>query len=147
MILVNFRHRIQAPDGVHARPAGYLADLARKYLDICTIKIGRVDVMKSSDVFDAKSVESSDTLKAGFPKVSVSEQVSCTSGMCQFNSSDDSEKAVGSLGTFCDVSQIFSVMKMGLRKGDEVVFCIRGKDRDTEKKVELELNSLLAKHF
>ena len=193
MILVNFKHRIQAPEGVHARPAGYLADLARKYLDMCTIKIGKVDIgdtqeigSKSGDVtlygnnestfrpevngskisvkeqFSYTSGEYNSLSKYGNsnestfqsevngPKVSVKEQVSCTSGECNSLSNVVNSSGAGhfhNLGSLCDASQTFSVMKMGLKKGDEVMFCIRGKDHNTEKKVESELNSLLAKHF
>lgn len=144
MILVNFRHKIQSQNGVHARPAGYLADLARKYFNVCTIKIGKV---LGNGFVSTPNVTSSGDVPRPFPKISVSEQFSCSSGVCQFENVNKSCSTSNELGSFYDVSQILSVMKMGLRKGDEVMFCINGPDDATERKVESELNSLLAEHF
>lgn len=143
MILVNFRHKIQSQNGVHARPAGYLADLARKYFNVCTIKIGKV---LDSGFVRSSNMTSSEDVPKSFPKVSVSEQLSCGSGTCQFENVKSCSTS-NKLGSFYDVSQILSVMRMGLRKGDEVMFRIDGPDDATERKVESELNNLLAEHF
>lgn len=128
---MNFRYTIKNPNGVHFRPAGYLASLASKYKK-CKIKLGKV--------FEDTFVTELEDELSGSTKINVSEKVS-SSGTGQVFSSEKINQ------NFLDASQILSITGLGLKKGDEVFFSIMGPDEQTESEVKEELCNLLAKHF
>ena len=129
---MNFKYTIKNPNGVHFRPAGYLASFANKY-NKCKIKVGKV----FENSLRTESLECS----SNSPKINVSEQLS---------SSSLSDKTSGpeKVNENClDASQILSITGLGLKKGDEVFFSITGPDEQTENEVRDALYELLLQHF
>ena len=130
---MNFKYTIKNPNGVHFRPAGYLASLASKY-NKCKIKLSKVfeNVLKTDNLENLNNST----------KINVSEQLSSS---CVSNKIFNLEKINNF--NFLDASQILSITGLGLKKGDEVFFSITGPDEQTEHEVKNELYNLLAEHF
>ena len=55
MLLIKFKCTVKNPTGIHARPAGYLAAIAKKFSNECRILL-RKNVEDSENYCDASSV-------------------------------------------------------------------------------------------
>lgn len=129
---MNFRYTIKNPNGVHFRPAGYLASLASKY-NKCKIKVGKV--------FESNLKPEDLKCSNNSPKINVLERLSSSS-------LSDKTSELEEISENClDASQILSITGLGLKKGDEVFFSITGPDEQTENEVRDALYKLLLQHF
>lgn len=130
MTLMNFKYTIK--NLVHFRPAGYIVSFVKNCG--CEVKIG-------------KSTQRTGNLECfgNSPKINVSEQLSSSSVNNNNNNQVLNSEKLNE--NFLDASQIFSITGLGLKKGDEVFFCITGPDEQTENYVKNKLCELLSQHF